>query len=147
MTPRDTIQAQLKEALKSKDAVRVSTLRLLLTSIDNERIAQGGEVDEDTFLRIVQKAIKQRKESAEAYQEGGRAELAAKEAAEAEVLAAFLPPQADEADIRAAIEEFVAAEGLSGPQGIGRVMKEMMGRFAGSADGATISRIAREVLS
>lgn len=147
MTPREKIQAQLSEALKAHQATRLSTLRLLLTAMDNERIAKGGEVDEDGFLKIVQKAIKQRKESADAYIAGGRDELAAKEAAEAEILVAFLPPQVGEAEIRAAIEELVAAEGLAGPQAIGRIMKEMVARFAGSTDGGTISRIAREVLS
>jgi len=147
MTPREEIQAQLTEALKSHQETRVATLRLLLTAVDNERIAKGADVDEEGFLRIVQKALKQRKESAEAYTKGGRDELAARESAEAEVLAAFLPPQADEAEIRSAIEELVAAEGLAGPQAMGLVMKAMVARFAGSADGGTISRIAREVLS
>ena len=127
--------------------MRVSTLRLLLTAIDNERIAKGGEVDDDGFLRIVQKAVKQRKESAEAYHKGGRDELAAKEEAEAEILAEFLPPQVGDDEIRSAIEELVAAEGLAGPQAMGPVMKAMRERFAGSADGGTISRIARDVLS
>lgn len=147
MTPREKIQAELTAALKAHQATRVSTLRLLMTAMDNERIAQKSEVDDDGFLKIVQKALKQRKESAEAYTSGGREELAAKEVAEAEILTAFLPPQADEADIRSAIEELVADEGLAGPQAIGRIMKEMVSRFAGSADGGTISRIAREVLS
>jgi len=147
MTPRENLQAQLTEALKSKQATRVSTLRLLLTSVDNERIAKGDEVDDAGFLKIVQKAIKQRKESATAYDKGGRDELAARETAEAEILADFLPPQVDESEIRAAIEELVAAEELAGPQAIGRIMKEMVARFAGSTDGGTISRIARDVLS
>lgn len=147
MTPRETIQSQLTEALKARDTTRVSTLRLLLTAMDNERIAKGAEVDDEGFLRIVQKALKQRKESAEAYTKGGRGDLAAKETAEAKILVAFLPPQADEGEIRSAIEEFVAAEGLAGPQAMGQVMKAMRERFAGSAEGGTISRIAREVLS
>jgi uncharacterized protein YqeY len=147
MTPQDKIQAELTEALKARDAARTSTLRLLLTALTNERIARGEEVDEAGFLKIVQKAIKQRKEAAELYEKGGRDELAAKESSEAELLSAYLPAQVDEAEIRAAIEELVAAEGLEGPQAIGRVMKEMVARFAGQADGGTISRIARDVLS
>lgn len=147
MTPHETIQKQLTSALKARDAVRVSTLRLLLTALTNERIAQGAEVDDAGFLRLVQKAIKQRKEAADAYAAGGREKQAAQEVAEAEILTAFLPPPVDESAIRSAIEELVAAEELSGPQAIGRVMKEMVARFAGQADGGTISRIAREVLS
>jgi uncharacterized protein len=147
MTPREELQDQLTKALKARDTTRVATLRLLLTALTNERIAQGSEVDEAGLMKLVQKAIKQRKEAAEAYAAGGRAEQAAQENAEAEILAEFLPPPVDEAEIRAAIEELVAADSLAGPQAIGRVMKEMVARFSGRADGATISRIAREVLS
>ena len=147
MTPREEIQAQLTEALKARESTRLSTLRLLLTAIDNERIAKGEEVDRNGFLKIVQKALKQRKESAEAYAKGGRGEQAARETAEAEILVALLPPQVDEAEIRTAIEDLVATEGLAGPQAMGQVMKAMVARFAGNADGGTISRIAREVLS
>ncbi len=147
MTPQEKIQAELTQALKARDAARTSTLRLLLTALKNERIARGEDVDEAGFLKIVQKSIKQRKEAAELYDKGGREELAAKENTEAEMLAAYLPQQAGEDEIRSAIETFVAAEGLEGPQAIGRVMKEMVARFAGQADGGTISRIAREVLS
>jgi uncharacterized protein YqeY len=145
-TPQHTIEAHIQEALKAGEKEKVSTLRLLLTAINNERIRIGGEVDEKAFLGLVRKAIKQRKDSAEQYEKGGREELAAKEKREAEVLAAYLPPAVDEGELRAAIEELVAAEGLSGPAGIGPVMKAMLARFAGRADGATINKIAREVL-
>jgi uncharacterized protein YqeY len=147
MTPQERIQADLAKALKARDTARVSTLRMLLSALKNERIAQGVEVDEAGFLKLVQKAIKQRSEAAELYDQGRRPELAGKERAEAELLSQYLPPQADEADIRQAIEAFVASEQLTGPQAMGRVMKEMVGRFAGSADGSTIGRIAREVLA
>jgi uncharacterized protein len=147
MTPQDRIQADLAAALKARDGARVSTLRMLLSAVKNERIAQGAEVDDAGFVKLVQRAIKQRAEAAELYDQGSRPELAGKERAEAEILSGYLPPQVDEAEIRQAIEGFVAAQGLSGPQAMGRVMKEMVARFAGSADGATIGRIAREVLS
>ena len=146
-TPAETLQADLKTALKAGEKEKVSTLRLLLTALQNERIRSGEAVDEAGFLGLVRKAIKQRKESAEQYRAGGREELAAKEEREAAILEAYLPAQADEDQIRAAIEEYVAAEGLSGPAGIGPVMKEMLSRFAGRADGGTINRIARDVLS
>ena len=77
---------------------------------------------------------------------GGREELAAKEEREAEILEAYLPPPVDEEAIRAALREFIAAEGLSGPSAIGPIMKEMLARFAGQADGGTINRLAREIL-
>jgi uncharacterized protein YqeY len=106
-----------------------------------------GEVDEAGFVGLVRKAIKQREESAAQYKTGGRPELAAKEEAEAKILAGFLPAQVDEGQIREAIAALVAEKGLSGPAAIGPVMKEMLARFGSSADGGTINRIAREVLA
>jgi hypothetical protein len=146
-TPRERIETELKAALKAKDKERLGTLRMLLSEIKNEQIRSGQEVDEPTFLKLVQKAVKQRHDSAEQYRKGDREELAEKEEREAEILEAYLPAQASENEIRSAIEEFVDAEGLSGPAAIGPVMKAMMSRFSGQADGGTINRIAREVLS
>lgn len=144
--PHDSIQNDIKDALKAGDKERVSTLRLLLTAIKNEQIRAGEEVDDEAFLKLVRKAIKQRKDSVEQYRKGGREELADKEEREAGILASYLPPQVDEGELKAAIEAFVAEQELSGPAAIGAVMKTMMGRFAGQTDGGTINKIAREVL-
>ena len=95
----------------------------------------------------MQKSIKQRQDSIEQYRQGKREDLAAKEEQEAEILAVYLPPPVDEEEIRAAIEEFVAAEGLVGVKGMGAVMKEMLARFSGRTDGGTINRIARGILT
>ncbi|MEE2775950.1 MAG: GatB/YqeY domain-containing protein [Acidobacteriota bacterium] len=143
---RELVQAQIAEALKARDTARLSTLRLLLSEVKNKAIELGAEVSEDDFLRVVHKGIKQRQESAKQYLEGGRDELAAKEQAESEVLEGFLPPQASEEEIRAAITEFLASSEVTGPAAIGAVMKAMMQRFAGSADRGTLSRLAREIL-
>ncbi len=146
-TPLQRIQDDIKSALKAREKERLSTLRLLLAEIKNEKIRAGEEVGDDAFVRLVRKALKQRKDSAEQYRKGDRPELAAKEEREAEILGAYLPQQVGEAELRSAIEEFVAAEGLSGPRGIGPVMKAMMARFGGSADGKTVNQIARQVLA
>jgi len=95
----------------------------------------------------VRKAIKQREEASAQYRAGHREELAAKEDSEAKMLAAYLPAQVDEGQIRAAVAALVAERGLSGPAAIGPVMKEMLARFGSAADGAVINRIAREVLT
>jgi uncharacterized protein len=145
--PQQRIEADVKAALKAGEKEKLSTLRMLLTEIKNERIRRGGEVDEAGFVSLVRKAIKQREEAAAQYRNGQREELAAKEEAEGKLLAAYLPAQVDEGQIRAAIEEVVASRGLSGPAAIGPIMKEMLARFGSSADGATINRIAREVLA
>ena len=146
-TPQQRIEAEVKAAMKAGDKERLSTLRMLLTEIKNERIRRGSDVDEAGFVSLVRKAIKQREESAVQYRKGNREELAAKEEAEKALLEGYLPAQVDEAQIRTAVEEMVAARGLSGPAAIGPVMKEMLARFGSSADGATINRIAREVLT
>ncbi|HEX5760162.1 MAG TPA: GatB/YqeY domain-containing protein [Thermoanaerobaculia bacterium] len=146
-TPQQRIESDLKEALKAGQKERLSTLRLLLTEIKNERIRRGGEVDEAGFVALVRKSVKQREEASAQYRQGARPELAEKEEREALLLSGYLPAQADEEQIRAAIEELVAARGLAGPAAIGPVMKEMLARFGSAADGATINRIAREVLA
>ena len=146
-TPLQQIQDDVKTALKARDKDRLGTLRMLLADLKNEKIRAGQEVDDDAFARLVKKALKQRQDAAEQYRQGDRAELAAKEEREAAILEAYLPKQAGEEEIRAAIEELVAAEGLSGPQAIGPIMKAMIARFGGAADGRMINQIARDVLA
>jgi uncharacterized protein YqeY len=145
--PQQRIEAEVKTAMKSGEKEKLSTLRMLLTEIKNERIRRGSDVDEAGFVSLVRKAIKQREESALQYRNGGREELAAKEESELKLLSGYLPAQVDEGQIRAAVEEIVAAKGLSGPAAMGPIMKEVLARFGSSADGATINRIAREVLA
>jgi hypothetical protein len=146
-TPQQRIEAEVKTAMKSGEKERLSTLRMLLAEIKNERIRRGGDVDEAGFISLVRKAVKQREDSISQYRSGGREELAAKEESELKILDAFLPAQVDEGQIRAAIEEIVAAQGLSGPAAMGPIMKGVMARFGTSADGGTINRVAREVLA
>ena len=145
--PQQRIEAEVKAAMKAGEKEKLSTLRMLLAEIKNERIRRGGEVDEAGFVSLVRKAIKQREEAATQYRNGHREELAAKEESEAKFLATFLPAQVDEGQIRAAVEAIVAEQGLSGPAAMGPIMKGVMARFGSSADGGTINRVAREVLA
>lgn len=145
-TPQQRIESDLKTAMKAGDKERLSTLRMLLADVKNERIRRGGEVDEAGLAALVRKGIKQRQESAEQFRRGGREEQAAKEEREAEHLGEYLPQQASEEEVRTAVEELVEAEGLSGPAAIGRVMRATMERFGSRADGAVVNRLAREVL-
>ena len=146
-TLQERLQGEISKALKSGDKETVSTLRLLLTSVKNEEIRIGGELDEPGFLNLVRKAINQRQESAEQFRSGGRNELAEKEDREAELLATYLPPPVSEEELQSAIRDFIEAEGLSGRGAIGPVMKEMMGRYSGRADGGAINRIASQLLA
>lgn len=146
-THQQRIENDLKTALKAREKEKVSTLRMLLAEIKNERIRRGKDLDEAAFVAVVRRGVKQCQEAAKQYRDGGREESAAKEEREAEILESYLPRQADEAEIRKAVEDFVAQEGLSGPGAIGPVMKAMMAKFGGRADGGTINKIARDVLS
>jgi hypothetical protein len=146
VAPLARVQADLAAAMKAGEKERTSTLRLLLNAVVNDGLATGAEVDEARFLALVQKGIKQRQESATAFRQGGREELAAKEERELAVLAGYLPPPASEEELAAAIAAFVAERGLSGPQAIGPIMKEMTARFAGRATGGTLQRLARQAL-
>lgn len=146
-TPQQRIESDVKAAMKSGEKERLSTLRMLLTEIKNERIRKGSDVDEAGFVSLVRKAIKQREDSVSQYRSGGREELAAREEAEIVTLNQYLPAQVDEGQIRDAIQEVVDARGLTGPAAMGPIMKEMIARFGSSADGATINRLAREVLA
>lgn len=145
-TPQDRIQDDLKTALKAGEKERLGTLRMLLTEMKNEQIKTGNAIDDDGFVQLVRRGIKQREDASQQYRDGDRQELADKEDREAKILAGYLPEQAGEDEIRAAIEELVAKEGLEGPRAIGVIMKAMMAHFGSKADGRTINQIARQVL-
>jgi uncharacterized protein YqeY len=144
--PQQRVEVDLRAAMKAGDKERLGTLRMLLAEIKNERIRRGGEVDDAGLAALVRRAVKQRHESAEQYRKGGREESAAREEREAVILGEYLPEQAGEDEVRAAVERLVDERGLSGPAAIGPVMKEMLARFGSRADGATINRVARQVL-
>ncbi len=133
--------------MKAGDKERTATLRMLLAEVKNEKIAAGAEVDETRFAALVRKAIKQRHEAAGQFRAGGREASAAQEEREAELLGSYLPQAVAEEELSAAIRDFLAAQGLSGPAAIGPVMKEMLARYGARADGATISKLARQALA
>jgi uncharacterized protein YqeY len=146
-TPKERIEREIREALKAGDKQRLATLRLLLTSLQNERIRTGSEVDDDGFIRLVQKSIKQRRDSAEQYRKGGREDLVAAEEAEEKILETYLPPPVDDRELEDAVRVFLDERQLSGPAAIGPVMKEMLSRYSGRADGAKINGIVRKILA
>lgn len=145
--PLEMLENELKQAMRAGDRERLQTLRMLLNDVKNKQIEIGRPVDESELHRLVQRAIKQRQDSARQYHDGGRDELADRELREVAILEDFLPEQAGEDELRAAATAIVEAGGLSGPAAMGGAMKEMMARFAGRADGGTINRVVREVLA
>lgn len=142
----DRLSGQIKEAIKAGDRTRLQTLRLLATSVRNREIELGRDLTEEDLVEVATREVKRRKEAAEAYERGGRPDRAEQERAEQAVLDAFLPEQLSEEEVRAAVEEAVAATGASGPEDLGRVMGQVMGRLKGRVDGGEVSRVVRERL-
>ena len=136
---RTRLSQELKEAMKAKDAARLSTLRLINAAIKDRDIAARSEeniegVSEDEIRAILAKMIKQRRDSAEAYDEAGRIELAEQERAEIEVIQSFLPKPLSESDVQKAIEEAIAETGASSIRDMGKIMGVLKAKYAGQMD-------------
>ena len=139
MDLRTRIGDALKEAMKARDADRLSTLRLINAAIKDRDIALRGDgrddgVTEAELLQILGKMVKQRQESARAYEEGGRLELAEKERAEIGVIEGFLPRQLSDEEVAAAVEKAIAATGAEGIRDMRKVMGELKARYTGQMD-------------
>lgn len=147
MSLRDQLQAALKEAMKAKQAERLSTLRLVNAAIKDRDIASRGdggpdEIADTDILAVLGRMVKQRQESARAYEEGGRLELAEKEQAEIKVIEEFLPRQLDAAEVEAAITAAVAEVGATSIRDMGKVMGVLKAKYTGQMDfGAVGPRI------
>lgn len=147
MSLRDQLQTALKEAMKAKAADRLSTLRLINAAIKDRDIASRGdggpeEIAEGDILAVLGRMVKQRQESARAYEEGGRLELAEKETAEIKVIEEFLPRQLDSAEVEAAIAAAIAEVGATSIRDMGKVMGVLKGKYTGQMDfGAVGPRI------
>ncbi|HTS40389.1 MAG TPA: GatB/YqeY domain-containing protein [Xanthobacteraceae bacterium] len=147
---RDEINAALKDAMKARDQRRVSTLRLINSAIQSADIEAGGlgkpALADDALLAILQKMIKQRHESADIYEKGGRAELAKQEREEIEIITAYLPKQMSDVEAGAAISSIVQEINAQGMKDMGRVMAALKERFTGKLDFAKASAKVKEML-
>ena len=148
---RDDINNALKQAMKAGDKRRVSTLRLVNSAVKNADIeARGhgkGPLSDDELLGLMQKMIKQRHESVELYEKGGRPELAAQEREEIDIIASYLPKQMSDAEMRAAIEAAVAETGAAGMKDMGKVMAALKARHSGKMDFAKASGLVKARLA
>lgn len=148
---RDDIKAALVQSMKARDETRTSAIRLIQAAIKNKDIelrTTTAPVDDDILVTdVLQKMIKQRRESIEMYEKGGRTELAAVERAELDVIEGFLPAQMDEAEAKAAIQALVAELGATSPKDMGRVMAALKERFAGKMDMSKASGLVKAALS
>ena len=153
MDVRQRLSAALKDAMKAKEADRLSTLRLINAAIKDRDIAlrgtgaeEGAVVGEDDVLAILGRMVKQRQESARAYEEGGRLELAEKEMAEIKVIGEFLPRQLDEAETGAAVDAAIVETGATGIRDMGRVMAALKDKYTGQMDFARVGPMVKDRL-
>ncbi|HMO08520.1 MAG TPA: GatB/YqeY domain-containing protein [Paracoccaceae bacterium] len=155
MSLRDRLQAALKDAMRAREADRLSTLRLVNAAIKDREIALRGtttdpesaEMGEADILAILGKLVRQRQESARAYEEGGRLELAEKELAEIRVIEEFLPRQMDAAEVEAAVAAAIAETGATGIRDMGRVMAVLKGRHTGQMDFGAVGPMVKARLA
>ena len=143
------IMAEMKEAMKSKNEGVLRSLRAIKAEIIKAKTepGAGGEIDEATEQKFLQKMMKQRKDSLEIFEKQGRADLAIKEKEEMEVIERFLPKQLSEAEIKDAVAKIIAETGASTAADMGKVMGVASKELAGKADGKTISSIVKELLA
>ena len=143
------IQADMASAMKAKEAVRLASLRAIKAAILLAKTSEGasGEVTDQDIVKLIQKLVKQRKESAEQYSAAGRPELAENEVAEASFMEVYLPKQLSEAELEAELSKIIAEVGASKPSDMGKVMGVATKRLAGLSDGRAISATVKRLLS
>ena len=147
---RDQLATQLKEAMKAKNAERLSTVRLIQAAVKDRDIANRGtgkeQASDDEILQILAKMVKQRDESAKIYEENSRPELAAKERAEIIVIQDFMPKQLSDSEVRANVSAIITETGAAGAKDMGKVMAALKERYAGQMDFAKASATVKELL-
>jgi hypothetical protein len=144
---QDRLEADLKTALKSGDKRRVSTLRLLLAALKNERIQAQRALTGEEVEAAIRRAIKQRREAIEQYERGGRKDLVDSESEELAILQGYLPQGLTEAEVEQAVRDVMAEKGFTSVKDVGLLMKELMARHRGRLDGKLAQEIARRLLS
>jgi uncharacterized protein len=147
---RDDINNAVKQAMKAKDERKLSTLRMVNSTIKNADIEARGEgkpqLSDNELLSVLQKMIKQRQEAVELYDKGGRAELAAQEREEIAIISSYLPKQMSEADVKAAIAAAIAETGAAGMKDMGKVIGVLKTKYAGQMDFAKASGLVKAAL-
>ena len=138
MTLKEKVDQEMIRALKTKDKTRLSALRMLKSGLHNREIDLKRDLGEAEFLQLVASMVKQRKDSIEQFEKGGRTDLVEKEKAELKVIEEFLPSQLSEADLDAAITEAIREVGATGIRDMGKVMKVLMPKVTGRADGKVV---------
>jgi hypothetical protein len=147
MSLNDKVAADITAAMKSKDAARLSALRMLKAAIMNKGVEKGRDLEDAEILQVVSSLVKQRRDSIEQFSKAGRTDLVEKETGEVAVLAAYLPPAASAAEIDEAVAAAIAETGANSPKDMGKVMKAVMPKLAGkNADGKVVNEAVRRKL-
>ena len=144
---KERLKADMKEAMKAKDKVKLSTIRMINSLIKNAEIEKRGELTDEEIIQLLMKYAKQRKESIEMYEKGGRQDLVEKEKAELAVVESYLPKQMSEEEIREIVKQTIEEVGASSVKDMGKVMKAVMPKVKGRADGSVVNRIVKELLT
>lgn len=141
------IAEDLKISIKSRDAIRTSTLRMVIASMQNAAIEkQVKELEDEDVIKIISKQVKQRLDSIESFEKGGRQDLAEKETKELDILKAYLPEQLDEKKIEAVVKKIISETGAASKSDFGKVMKLVMEELKGKAEGKTVSSVLQKLL-
>jgi len=147
MSLKDRVTEDMKAAMRAKDSARLGTIRMLLAAVKQREVDERIVLDDAAVVGLVDKLIKQRKDSITAFTQGGRMDLADKESAEVLVLEAYLPQRLSADEIAAAVQAIVAELGASGPGDMGKVMGAAKARFAGQADMGLVSAAVKQALA
>jgi uncharacterized protein YqeY len=139
MTLKARITEDMKTAMRAKDTARLSAIRLLLAAVKQREVDERRELSDADVLAVIDKMVKQRRDSIAQFTAGNRMDLVANEQGELAVLATYQPQQMSEAEVDAAVEAAIAATGAAGPAGMGKVMAELKGKLAGRADMSAVS--------
>ncbi|MFA0758716.1 MAG: hypothetical protein KEFWMYNX_002020 [Candidatus Fervidibacter sp.] len=146
MSLKERIDADYKAAMKVRDAVKVSVLRLLRSAIHNAEIDRQRALTDDEILGVIQSEIRKRRESIEAFQQGGRADLAEREQAELAILEAYLPQPLSRAELEVLVRETIREVGALSVRDMGKVMAALMPKVRGRADGREVNELVRQLL-
>ncbi len=147
MSLKEQITEDMKAAMRAKDSGRLGTIRLLTSAIKQKEVDERIELDDAAVVAVIDKMVKQRKDSISAFEQGGRADLAAIEAAELVVLQAYLPQRLSADEVAAEVRAIVAELGASGPGDMGKVMGAVKTRLAGKADMGQVSAAVKAALA
>jgi len=149
MSIKETLRSNLTEAIRSRDEITSSTIRMVLTAITNEEVSgkEARILSDDEVIIVLSREAKKRREASEAFEAAGRADKAALEKAEGEVIAKYLPAQLSADDIKKMIADAIASTGAVGPGDMGKVMGAVKGLIAGKADGSVVSNLVKEALN